>query len=124
MDHTSFPRRHGIDRDHLTRSDRLLSKTIRHGNERLVAPVFVPFDVEHYMSTPLRESVDDLVDKELEGVEGLPLLADDATSVWTGDLDRDALVFGDVDDLTIEAHPLEQSGDDLDGLLPFAAQLI
>src|SRR5262249_32452785 len=80
----------------------------------------VALAVEHDGLAPFGIAVNDLVDQELQGVQGLAFLADDQAAFGACNVERDALVVLASQDLGVAAHPAQDPRDTALSLVPFA----
>src|SRR5690606_37377292 len=116
---TPVPGVHGLERDDLTQLHRLFAKAARHGGQVVVSAAAVAFCIDQDVAALLTWTVDDSVRQELERLEDLPLLTDDAARVLPEDLHDDlvrVLLGGPTQaHLAIHVHVLDDVLDELEG---------
>ncbi len=120
VDDATVPSGHRLERDDLALVDGALGLTESERLEVRVVPVAVVSRVHDDVPSPVRVTVEDFVQQELERVERLPLLADDAPGVFAGHVEHDALVvLADVH-VGVELHQLEHLVEELGRFVRFA----
>jgi len=91
-----------------------------HRDETVVVALAVVSGIDDDVASPFGESVDHLVDQELQSVECGTLLPDDAARVLPRHVELDSLGVGADVDLHIEVHQVDELLENLRGLLGFA----
>lgn len=113
MDDAAIASVHRLKRDSAAFVEGSLGFALSEGLEVLVVAVSVVTGVDDDVSAAVGVTVEDLVEQELQRVEGLTLLADGSSGVFTDDVEDNALVvFTDVD-IHVEFHELKDLVEEL-----------
>jgi hypothetical protein len=117
--HATIARVHGLKGNDLAQFKSLLAQLACHLGQVGVAAASVALRVDEDVTFFFARSIHHAMSQELQCLQNLPLLADDATRVWPYDLDAD--LVGTVCarpmqlDFAIDLHVFNHMGDELKG---------
>src|SRR6478736_8653030 len=117
VNHAAVPGVHRFEGDDLAELEGFLAELAGHRRQVVVAAAAVAFGVDQDVPLLVTGPVDHAVGQELQRLQNLALLADDARGILANDLDADlvgAVLFGaGQDDLALDFHVFDDVGDEL-----------